>query len=129
MTEIFYAYNGDDPNCMHEATIQNCTDWPRNTSLAPPLPRLDFSDGMQLSLSLFRRPNLQIEKNKTKMRIGRVWGSRIVSDFEAGVSGWIYWNLLLDMNGGPFEYSPEHADNGKNFQQAMFHVNAQMQTF
>ena len=52
MTEICYAYNGDDPNCMHEATIQNCTDWPRNTSLAPPLPRLDFSDGMQLSLSL-----------------------------------------------------------------------------
>ena len=33
------------------------------------------------------------------------------------------------MNGGPFEYSPEHADNGKNFQQAMFHVNAQMQTY
>jgi hypothetical protein len=33
------------------------------------------------------------------------------------------------MNGGPFEYSPEHADNGKNFQQAMFHVNAQTQTY
>ena len=60
---------------------------------------------------------------------GRIWGSRIVSEFKAGVSGWIYWNLLLDMNGGPFEYSPEHADNGKNFQQAMFHVNAQTQTY
>jgi len=104
MTEICYAYNGDDPNCMNKETIQNCTDWPRNTSLAPPLPRLDFSDG-------------------------RIWGSRIVSDFNAGVSGWIYWNLLLDINGGPFEYSPKHADNGENFQQAMFHVDAESQTY
>ena len=45
MTEICYAYNGDDPNCMHKETMKNCTDWPRNTSLAPSLPRLDFSDG------------------------------------------------------------------------------------
>lgn len=45
MTEICYAYNGDDPNCQQKETMENCTDWPRNKSLAPSLPRLDFSDG------------------------------------------------------------------------------------
>lgn len=74
MTEICYAYNGDDPNCRQASTMWNCTDWPRNHSLAPALPRFAFDDG-------------------------RVWGSRIVSDVEAGASGWIYWNLLLDMSG------------------------------
>ena len=128
MTEICYAYNGDDPNCMHKETMQNCTDWPRNASLAPPLPRLDFADGKcALYIILFYIHNH--EYIFFYLLQGRVWGSRIVSDFKAGVSGWIYWNLLLDMNGGPFEYSPEHADDGKNFQQAMFHVNAQMQTY
>lgn len=99
MTEICYAYNGDDPNCRHAETMINCTDWPRNQTLAPPLPRFDFIDG-------------------------RIWGSRIASDIEAGVSGWIYWNLILDMKGGPFLYSPSHADNGANLQQAVVHVDA-----
>jgi len=97
MTEICYAYNGDDPNCRQTRTMMNCTDWPRNPKLAPPLPRFDFIDG-------------------------RIWGSRIVSDVEAGVSGWIYWNLILDMTGGPFLYSPSHADNGANLQQAVIHI-------
>jgi len=97
MTEICYAYNGDDPDCKQASTMINCTDWPRDPKLAPPLPRFPFEDG-------------------------RIWGSRIASDIKAGVSGWIYWNLILDMTGGPFLYSPSHADYGKNLQQAVVHV-------
>lgn len=97
MTEICYAYNGDDPNCARPETLWNCTSWPRNHSLAPALPRLDFSDG-------------------------RIWGSRIISDLAAGVSGWIYWNLVLDMSGGPFQHSPKHNDGDANLQQAVIHV-------
>eukprot|EP00658_Telonema_sp_P-2_P074638 TRINITY_DN63912_c0_g1_i1.p1 TRINITY_DN63912_c0_g1~~TRINITY_DN63912_c0_g1_i1.p1 ORF type:complete len:194 (-),score=42.51 TRINITY_DN63912_c0_g1_i1:63-644(-) len=82
----------------------NCTDWPRNHSLAPALPRFDFSDG-------------------------RIWGSRIASDVTAGASGWIYWNLILDMSGGPFQYSPKHADDGANLQQAVVHVDPQAGEF
>lgn len=104
MTEICYAYNGDDPNCEHESTMQNCTDWPRNHSLAPALPRFAFEDG-------------------------RIWGSRIISDVQAGVSGWIYWNLLLDMEGGPYQNSPKHNDKGTNLQQAVIHVDAAAQTY
>ena len=74
MTEICYAYNGDDPNCENPATMWNCTDWPRNHSLAPALPRLAFEDG-------------------------RVWGARVAADTRAGASGWIYWNLILNMQG------------------------------
>ena len=33
------------------------------------------------------------------------------------------------MDGGPFEYSPEHNDDGANFQQAMFHIDAQSQSY
>lgn len=104
MTEVCYAYNGDDPNCTRAETLGNCTDWPRNTSLAPPLPRLDFEDG-------------------------RIWGSRIVSDIAAGASGWIYWNLLLNMDGGPFQYSPQHNDGSRNLQQAAIHVSNATDTF
>ena len=58
---------------------------------APDLPRRDFADGA-------------------------TWGHRIVRELQAGASGWIYWNLLLDQRGGPFALSPSHADADKNFQ-------------
>jgi len=104
MAEVCYAYNGDDPNCTSAKTMKNCTDWPRNHSLAPALPRFDFVDG-------------------------RIWGSRIMSDLEAGTGGWIYWNLILDMEGGPFQYSPEHADDAENLQQAVVHVDPKAGTY
>ena len=91
MTEVCYAYNGDDPNCTSAATLQECVDYPRNHSLAPPLPRRDFADGA-------------------------TWGHRIVRELQAGASGWIYWNLLLDLSGGPFNLSPKHNDGPNNYQ-------------
>jgi len=99
MTEICYAYNGEDSdsNCSSELTLPNCTEWPRDHTLAPPLPRLDFQDGA-------------------------IWGSRLVSDIEAGASGWIYWNLLLSKRGGPFLLSPTHNDGPENLQQAVIHI-------
>ena len=91
MTEICYAYNGDDPNCTTAATLKYCVDYPRNVSLAPALPRRDFGDGA-------------------------TWGHRIVKEVQAGASGWIYWNLLLDTRGGPFNLSPSHNDGPGNYQ-------------
>ena len=73
--------------------------YPRDPAVAPPLPRLDFLDG-------------------------RTWGSRIVSDVSTGVSGWLYWNLMLDMRGGPFLLSPSHGDGEGNWQHAVVHVDA-----
>ena len=91
MTEICYAYNGDDPNCTRAETLGACTDYPRDPTLAPPLPRRDFADGV-------------------------TWGLRLVREMAAGASGWIYWNMLLDTRGGPFNYDPRHNDGPANWQ-------------
>ena len=71
--------------------MASCTDYPRNHSMAPELPRRDFADGA-------------------------TWGHRIVRELEAGASGWIYWNLALDDQGGPFLLSPDHGDADDNYQ-------------
>ena len=91
MTEICYAYNGDDLRCKFAWLLDKCVDYPRNPALAPPLPRRDFADGV-------------------------TWGHRIVREVQAGASGWIYWNLLLDTKGGPFNLSPKHQDGPRNYQ-------------
>lgn len=104
MTEICYAYNGDDPHCTSSATMDQCTDYPRDPKLAPPLPRRDFADGS-------------------------TWGHRLVKEVEAGASGWIYWNLLLDTRGGPFALSPRHGDASDNYQQPLVVVDAAKATF
>jgi len=37
---------------------------------------------------------------------GEVWGKLIMDDLNAGASGWIFWNMLLDKNGGPWNNNP-----------------------
>jgi glucosylceramidase len=50
---------------------------------------------------------------------GERYGSQMIADFNAGCSGWVDWNLLLDMRGGPnhknnFCFAPLHAgDDGE----------------
>ena len=104
MTEICYAYNGDDPNCTASATMKSCVDYPRNPKIAPPLPRRDFADGA-------------------------TWGHRLVQELRAGASGWIYWNLLLDTAGGPFNLSPPHNDGPANYQHPVIITDAASGTF
>ena len=104
MTEVCYAYNGDDPNCTSAATMRSCTDYPRSPALAPPLPRTDFADGA-------------------------TWGHRLVAEVASGASGWIYWNLLLNTRGGPFLYSPEHADADANLQHPVIIVDTERGTY
>jgi glucosylceramidase len=61
------------------------------------LPRLDFEDG-------------------------DFWGNLIVSDLLAGASAWLYWNMVLDQDGGPWLVSEVHEDPDSNVQQAMVHI-------
>lgn len=32
---------------------------------------------------------------------GEKWGREIITDMRYGIGGWIYWNMVLDQNGGP----------------------------
>ena len=66
---------------------------------APSLPRLDFADGLW-------------------------WGQMILKDLSSGASGWIYWNAILDHNGGPYSVSPSHNNPPGNIQQPVVVVNA-----
>jgi glucosylceramidase len=68
-----------------------CYAYDASTPPSMPLPRYDFVDG-------------------------DFWGNQIVSDLEAGASAWIYWNMILDQNGGPWLLSPIHGDGPENIQ-------------
>ena len=47
---------------------------------------------------------------------GEFWGNMIVNDMKNHVSGWIYWNMILDQEGGPWLVSTEHGDPDPNQQ-------------
>jgi glucosylceramidase len=47
---------------------------------------------------------------------GEFWGNMIMNDMKNWVSGWIYWNMILDQNGGPWLISVPHGDPDPNQQ-------------
>ena len=47
---------------------------------------------------------------------GEWWGNVIMNDMKNSVSAWIYWNMILDEDGGPCLESPEHGDPKINTQ-------------
>jgi glucosylceramidase len=47
---------------------------------------------------------------------GEFWGNMIINDMKNWVSGWIYWNMILDQEGGPWLTSPQHGDPDNNHQ-------------
>ena len=47
---------------------------------------------------------------------GEFWGNMIMNDIKNWVSGWVYWNMILDQDGGPWCVSVEHGDPDPNQQ-------------
>jgi glucosylceramidase len=74
----------------------NC--WPPGFNGLKALPKYEFSDG-------------------------EFWGNMIVNDLKNWVSGWIYWNMILDQNGGPWLVSDEHGDPNPNIQHPVVIIN------
>jgi glucosylceramidase len=58
---------------------------------------------------------------------GDVWGNMILSDLEAGASGWIYWNMVLNEKGGPWLISPVHENPDPNEQHPVVIVDSKTQ--
>jgi glucosylceramidase len=54
---------------------------------------------------------------------GEFWGNTIMNDMKNWVSGWIYWNMILDQNGGPWLVSAEHGDPDNNNQHPVVIIN------
>jgi glucosylceramidase len=58
-----------------------------------------------------------------EFRDGEFWGNMIVNDMKNWVSAWIYWNMILDENGGPWLVSTEHGDPDNNRQHPVVIIN------
>ena len=54
---------------------------------------------------------------------GEFWGNMIMNDMKNHVSAWIYWNMILDQDGGPWLVSTEHGDPDDNRQQPVVIIN------
>ena len=54
---------------------------------------------------------------------GEFWGNMIMNDLKNWVSAWVYWNMILDENGGPWVVSTQHGDPDDNRQQPVVIVN------
>jgi len=77
-----------------------CYAYGAGTPKSMKLPRLDFEDG-------------------------DFWGQQIVSDLEAHASAWIYWNMILDQDGGPWLISPIHGNPDPNVQHPVVVIDRQ----
>lgn len=51
------------------------------------------------------------------------WTDMIMNDLKSGASAWIYWNMILDENGGPWLVAPEHGNPDNNRQHPVVIVN------
>jgi glucosylceramidase len=54
---------------------------------------------------------------------GEFWGNMIMNDMKNWVSAWVYWNMILDQDGGPWLVSEEHGDPDNNRQQPVVIIN------
>lgn len=52
-----------------------------------------------------------------------IWSDMIINDIKNGVSGWLYWNMILDENGGPWLFDPEHGNPDLNSQHPVVIIN------
>ena len=68
------------------------------------------------------------QKAGVSFESGDAWANTIISDLEAGASAWIYWNAILDQDGGPWLVSPIHSDPEDNAQESVVVVDREQHT-
>jgi glucosylceramidase len=76
----------------------------------------------------YAMPNNIPPNGPTKMPVyefsdGEFWGNMIANDMKNWVVAWIYWNMILDENGGPWLISTEHGDPDNNKQHPVIIIN------
>jgi glucosylceramidase len=59
---------------------------------------------------------------------GDFWGQQIFSELESGASAWIYWNAILNEEGGPWLVSPIHGDGEGNSQASVVVIDRNQHT-
>ncbi len=71
---------------------------------------------------------LVTQRDGMRFESGDLWANIIMSDLEAGASAWIYWNAILDQNGGPWLVSTVHNDPEHNAQNSVVVIDTQQQS-
>ena len=94
VADLKKVYDALPASVSHRWITENCYavefgDWPRDN--CPTLPLTYFEDAMN-------------------------WGRFHFGDFNAGATGTIYWNMILDRHGGPWNTAPRHNDPPGNYQ-------------
>ncbi len=56
---------------------------------------------------------------------GDRWGRMLIADMKNWAAGWIYWNAVLDHNGGPWLTSEVHQDPADNPQHPVIIINTE----
>jgi glucosylceramidase len=79
---------------FHLWMTEVCYAYEAGTPKSISLPRYDFDDGDH-------------------------WGNVIFNDLEASTSAWIFWNMILNQDGGPWSVSPIHGNPDPNVQNAV----------
>ncbi|MFI5152989.1 MAG: glycoside hydrolase family 30 beta sandwich domain-containing protein [Chitinophagales bacterium] len=112
----------DDPNLqtmIHSLTVHGY-DWNNFYALTDLHNRYPQLPIWQTEVC-YAMPNNLSPKGPTKLPIyefadGEYWGNMIINDMKNWVSAWIYWNMILDEQGGPWLVSVEHGDPDQNKQ-------------
>jgi glucosylceramidase len=68
------------------------------------------------------------QRDGMQFESGELWGNIIMSDLEAGASAWIYWNAILEQNGGPWLVSTVHNDPVQNAQNSVAVIDTKQQS-
>jgi glucosylceramidase len=119
----------DDPEarkCIHSMTVHGY-DWDKFSALAemhnkyPDIP-VWMTEVCYVTGTLF--PHDGPKKSPVyEFSDGEFWGNMIMNDMKNWVSGWIYWNMILDQDGGPWLVSLAHGDPEQNQQHPIVIIN------
>ena len=112
----------EDPDVrQHISTLtSHGYDWDKFSSLTdlhnlyPDIPiwQTEVCYGMQMCIP----PTGLVKCPVYEFSDGEFWGNMIMNDMKNWVSGWIYWNMILDQDGGPWLTSVIHSDPDPNKQ-------------
>ena len=111
---------------IHSLTVHGY-DWDKFTTLSemhnkyPDIP-IWMTEVCYVTGTLFP-PNGPKKSPVYEFSDGEFWGNMIMNDMKNWVSGWIYWNMILDQDGGPWLVSPLHGDPEPNQQHPVVIIN------
>jgi glucosylceramidase len=139
-TRIMLSESGDRDDAYHNYPVVMDDSAARKYVAAMPYHGYDFKDYEKIAELHRRYPDIPLWMTEVcyayqsgtpkSMQLprydfedGDFWGTQIFNDLEFGASAWIYWNMILDENGGPWSVSYVHGNPDPNVQHPVVIIN------